>query len=332
MNQPNNERNPMAGEDAATVSDGEPIALCGLGNMGAAVAARLTRRWHVLGSDLDPQRRAEAAQKYGVDVVDDVSHLAQARIVVLSLPTPDASASVVRSLLPKLAPGSLIIETSTVNPGDMWRLRDLCAPHAVDVIDGAILSGVAQMADGRATLLVGGAPRALELAAPVLDQLGSRVVSFGDVGSGMAAKVINNAVAHAVMVVLVEAGAMAQATGVAGAELVRLLRDPEAGLLRPLTHRFAERVLQADYAGGMPTEAARKDSTLALALAQTSGVPLFAIQAAHSVYEIALAQGLGRLDYASIAQLWEGWTGRSLCSPADAAPGTDTITPNGNPA
>jgi 3-hydroxyisobutyrate dehydrogenase-like beta-hydroxyacid dehydrogenase len=314
------------------VSDGEPIALCGLGNMGAAVAARLTERWHVLGSDLNPQRCAEAAEKYGVEVVDDLARLAQARIVVLSLPTPDASASVVRSLLPHLRPGSVIIETSTVNPADMWRLRDLCAPHSVDVIDGAILSGVAQMAAGRATLLVGGEPGPLELAAPVVQQLGSRVISFGDVGSGMAAKVINNAVAHAVMVVLLEAGAMARATGVASTELVKLLGDPEAGLLRPLTHRFAERVLQANYEGGMPTEAARKDSTLALALAQTSGVPLFAIQAAHSAYEIALAQGLGRFDYASIARLWEGWTGRSFSSPADAVLDTDPAARNGSPA
>jgi hypothetical protein len=26
---------------------------------------------------------------------------------------------------------------------------------------------------------------------------------------------------------------------------------------------------------------------------------------------------LGRLDYASIAQLWEGWTNRSLCKTAE---------------
>ena len=54
-----------------------------------------------------------------------------------------------------------------------------------------------------------------------------------------------------------------------------------------------------------------------LALAQTSGGPLFAIQGAHTVYELALADGLGRLDYASIAQLWEGWTNRSLCKTAE---------------
>ena len=287
------------------------VALAGLGNMGSAVAGRLAERFTVLGFDVDPARRADAAARHGIDVVDELALLARASTVVLSLPTPEISASVVRTLLADLRPGTLIVETSTVNPVDMWRLRDLCAPR-IRVVDAAILSGVAQMAAGRSTLLVGGTAEDLDRAASVLEALAPRVLRFGDVGSGMAAKVINNAVAHAVMVVLIEAGAMAAATGVAQDDLAKLLADPDAGLLRPLTHRFVERVLRADYEGGMPTEAARKDSTLALALAQSSGVPLFAIQGAHTVYELAVADGLGRLDYAAIARLWEGWTNRSL--------------------
>jgi len=294
----------------------EVVALCGLGNMGAAVASRLAERYRVLGSDLSEQRRSEAADRYGVEPVEDVADLAQAPVVVLSLPAPDISASVMTELLPSLSPGTLVLETSTVNPLDMWRLRDLCAPAGVRVVDAAILSGVAQMVAGRGTLLVGGAAEDLAAVGPLLEVLGSRVLTFGDVGSGMAAKVINNAVAHAVMVVLVEAGAMAAATGLAADDLAGLLADPDAGLLRPLTHRFVERVMRSDYDGGMPTEAARKDSTLALGLAQTAGVPLFAIQGAHTAYEIAVGEGLGRLDYASIARLWEGWTGRPMAGPA----------------
>jgi 3-hydroxyisobutyrate dehydrogenase-like beta-hydroxyacid dehydrogenase len=293
------------------------VALVGLGNMGSAVAGRLAERFTVLAFDLEPARRGDAAARYPIEVVENLAVLSRAPIVVLSLPAPEISASVVRSLLPDLRRGTLIVETSTVNPADMWRLRDLCASAGVRVVDGAILSGVAQMAAGRSTLLVGGTSEDLDAAADVFAALAPRVLHFGDVGSGMAAKVINNAVAHAVMVVLVEAGAMAAATGVALDDLASLLADPDAGLLRPLTHRFVERVMRADYAGGMPTDAARKDSTLALTLAQTSGVPLFAIQGAHTVYELALADGLGRLDYASIARLWERWTNRPLSASAE---------------
>lgn len=293
------------------------IALCGLGNMGLAVASRLVEHHRVVGSDLSPERRSEAAEKYGVETVEDAGDLARASVVVLSLPSPRASAQVVEQLLPRLRPGSLIVETSTVNPQDMWAMRDACATRDVRVLDAAILSGVAQMFRGQATLLVGGDAHDVQRARPLLDVLGNRVLVLGDVGSGMAAKVINNAVAHAVMVVLAEAGAMAAATGLAAEDLANLLADPEAGLMRPLTHRFVERIMRADYAGGMPTEAARKDSTLALALAQSSGVPLFAIQGAHTVYELALGEDLDRLDYASVARLWERWTGRPLSSPPD---------------
>jgi 3-hydroxyisobutyrate dehydrogenase-like beta-hydroxyacid dehydrogenase len=121
----------------------------------------------------------------------------------------------------------------------------------------------------------------------------------------MAAKVVNNAVAHAEMVILVEAAALAAAEGIALEDLCELLEQDDAGVKRPLSGRLAGRVRERRYDGGMPTEAARKDSALALDMARAGGVPLFCMQAADSVYELALRAGLGRRDYASIATLWE---------------------------
>ena len=51
---------------------------------------------------------------------------------------------------------------------------------------------------------------------------------------------------------------------------------------------------------------------LLLQLAEHTKIPLFTIQAAHTAYELGMAAGLGRQDYASIATLWEGWTGLPL--------------------
>lgn len=288
----------------------DTIGLFGLGNMGDAVASRLAAHGPVIGYDPDAERAATAAQRYGLEPAADPAEVARAGTVVLSLPSPAVSQRVVADLAPRMSKGSLIIETSTVNPADVQALGALTEPHGVRLIDAAILSGVKQMYDGTSMLLIGGDEADVGKAARVLDALAVRQKHFGPLGSGMAAKVVNNAVAHAVMVVLVEAGAMARANGVSGQDLVELLTGADAGLTRPLTHRYAERVLRGSYDGGMPTEAARKDSTLALKLAQDAGVPLFAIQAAHSVYELGLADGLGREDYAAIAKLWEGWTGR----------------------
>ncbi|AYG03147.1 NAD(P)-dependent oxidoreductase [Gryllotalpicola protaetiae] len=297
------------------------VGLVGCGNMGAAIAETLAAKCSLSVFDLDRDRRGTVSEKTGAAEVSSLVGLVPAAdFFVLSLPSPSISAAVIDELLPELAPGAVIIETSTVSPSDVVAAHTRCAARGIPLVDAAILSGVAQMAQGASTLLIGGDDDDVRAAGPVLDALTADQLRFGAPGGGMAAKIGNNAVSHAVMVVLVESATMLAASGVPLESFGALLGRPDAGLLRPLTHRLMERVAAGDYAGGMPMEAARKDSTLALALAQKNGVPLFGVQAAHTVYEIAVSHGLGRDDYAAIASLWEGWTGTTLRTGA-AKPG-----------
>jgi 3-hydroxyisobutyrate dehydrogenase-like beta-hydroxyacid dehydrogenase len=278
----------------------------GLGNMGGVLAARLVRGGPVAGFDPDRERGAAAAEA-GVSLARDAAGVAEAaEVVVLSLPRPDVSRAVLDELLPALGPpGGLVIETSTVGPADARAAHAAAAQAGAGYVDAAILSGVEQVRDGTSAFLVGGDPDDVERAEPVLRRICERVMRFGGPGAGMAAKVINNAVAHAEMVVLCEAAALAAAEGIALDDLCALLEQEDAGVKRPLSGRLAGRVRSRSYDGGMPTEAARKDSALALDMARAGGVPLFAMQAADSVYELALREGLARKDYASIATLWE---------------------------
>jgi len=238
----------------------------------------------------------------------------RAEIVVLSLPHPDISKQTVAGLLASAPPPSLIIETSTVTHTVAQELHALCQPHQVGFIDAAIANGVASMAAGKITFLVGGVAEDVAKAEPVLKAMAESIMHLGPVGAGMGAKIVINAVMHAVMVVLIEAGAMATKLGLPMQTLVHLLKRDE-GLMRPLTHRVQERIMQGNYAGGMSVSNARKDSTLALATAQELGLPLYAILASHTPYEIAEAVGMGNLDYASLATLWEQWTGVRFSEP-----------------
>jgi len=288
---------------------GEPRAgVVGLGNMGCVLAARLARTGPVTGFDTDADRRAEAAD-HAVEIARDAAAVATAAdVVLLSLPRPEASRSVLEEVLGALGGrggAGLVVETSTIGPADARAAHARAAEAGVGYVDAAILSGVEQVRDGTSAFLVGGMPDDVARAEPVLRRICERVLEFAGPGTGMAAKVVNNAVAHAEMVVLAEAAALAHAEGIALDQLCHLLEQEDAGVKRPLTGRLAGRVRDGRYDGGMPTEAARKDSALALEMARAGGVPLFAMQAADSVYELALKAGLARKDYASIATLWE---------------------------
>jgi 3-hydroxyisobutyrate dehydrogenase len=286
------------------------IALCGCGNMGAAIAARLqTAGAELVVFDLDRAR----AQATGARVADSLSELAtRASTVFLSLPTAAASRAVVAELSRALPQGAAVVELSTVAPADAVAAHDRLAARGIRFVDAAVLSGPMQMCDGSTTLLVGGDDADLEATQPALELLGGERIRIGRVGSGMAAKVAHNAVSHAVMVVLLEATSLAASAGVDVETFAELLSRSDAALLRPLQHRLRERVFDERYGGGMPMEAALKDSRLALELAQERGVPLFAIHAAHTPYELAVAEGLGREDYAALARMWERWTGKAL--------------------
>jgi 3-hydroxyisobutyrate dehydrogenase len=284
------------------------VGIVGLGNAGSAMATALSGKMPLVGFDVNPDRR-QAVAHLALDWVPSLADMARrAGIVVLSLPHPDISKRAVVELIQGEPAPDLIIETSTVTHTIAQELHALCQPRHVGFVDAAIASGVASMAAAKITFLVGGTPDDVAEAEPVLKAMAASIMHLGPVGAGMGAKIVVNAVMHAVMVVLIEAGAMATKLGLPMQTLVDILKRDE-GLMRPLTHRVQERIMQGNYTGGMSVSNARKDSVLAIATAQELGIPLHAILASHTPYEIAEAVGMGNLDYAALATLWEQWTG-----------------------
>lgn len=282
------------------------LGMIGLGNAGSALASALSGRIPLVGHDVDAKRRATVA-KLDLLWAGSVAEVgAKAGTVLLSLPKPDISKAVVAELLAGGSKPAVVIETSTITPKVARELGAACSAAGVAFVDAAIGGGVQSMAAGKVTFLVGGEAAAFAKAKPVLDMLAETIHHLGPVGAGSGAKIVNNGVMHALMVVLIEAGAMAKKLGIPMTTLVEILGRPD-GIRRPLEHRVRERMLDGNYAGGMSVMNARKDSMLALETAQDYGVPLFATLAAHTPYEIAQQKGMGELDYASLAKLWEEW-------------------------
>lgn len=287
----------------------DQIGIVGLGNAGLAVATALLRHGPVAGFDRSTERRDFARQE-GVATVDAIAALESSRCteILLSLPKPEASLQVVEEICGWNDKPALIIETSTVTPDTAQRSAALCNAAGIAYVDAAIAGGVASMAAGQITFFLGGDEPGKAAARPVLQRIAAQIYDLGPVGAGMGTKVVNNGVMHAVMVVLIEAFAMARKLDVPSETLIDIL-NREEGLLRPLVHRVGERMRDGDYKAGMSVSNARKDSVLALETAQQLGVPLFATLASHTPYEIAEAKGLSDQDYAALATLWEDWCG-----------------------
>lgn len=284
------------------------IAMIGLGNAGAALARALSGKVSLSGYDVDPDRRA-AVEGLELSWEESIeAAVAEAEVVLLSLPQPRISLEVAKTIASADTAARLVIETSTITPKSARELAAVLRAANIGFVDAAIAGGVQAMAAGENTFLVGGSDEDYALAGEILDPIASRIHHLGPVGAGSGAKVVNNAVMHALMVVLIEAGALAAKLEIPMQTMIEILARPD-GIMRPLEHRMRDRMCGGDYAGGMSVTNARKDSTLALETAQDLGVPLFATLAAHTPYEIAEQLGYGDLDYAALAKLWESWCG-----------------------
>lgn len=191
-----------------------PVGFVGLGNAGSALATALSEKMPILGFDANPERR-EVVAALALEWVDSVADMVgRAKAVVLSLPKPDISKAVTAELLAGEIRPELIIETSTVTPNVAQELHAMCQAANISFVDAAIAGGVAGMAAGNTTFLIGGSDDDVALAKPILEAMSETVLHLGAIGNGMGAKVVNNAVMHAVMVVLIEAGAMALKSGI----------------------------------------------------------------------------------------------------------------------
>jgi 3-hydroxyisobutyrate dehydrogenase-like beta-hydroxyacid dehydrogenase len=282
--------------------------MIGLGNAGAALARALSGKVSLSGYDVDPDRRA-AVEGLELSWEESIeAAVAEAEVVLLSLPQPRISLEVAKTIASADTAARLVIETSTITPKSARELAAVLRAANIGFVDAAIAGGVQAMAAGENTFLVGGSDEDYALAGEILDPIASRIHHLGPVGAGSGAKVVNNAVMHALMVVLIEAGALAAKLEIPMQTMIEILARPD-GIMRPLEHRMRDRMCGGDYAGGMSVTNARKDSTLALETAQDLGVPLFATLAAHTPYEIAEQLGYGDLDYAALAKLWESWCG-----------------------
>ncbi len=121
------------------------VAVVGLGAMGGAVAGHLVAAgYEVNGYDPSPEAGRRATTN-GVTIFDDTAAaVAQAGFVITSLPDPVAVRSAWegdRGIIASVAPGAVLVELSTIDPGTMSSVGESARQAGHRVIGCAVSGG-----------------------------------------------------------------------------------------------------------------------------------------------------------------------------------------------
>ena len=178
------------------------IAFIGLGNMGGPMAANLVKAGHnVLGVDLVAELR-EAAKAAGVTIAGGAGEaVAKADVIVTMLPAGKHVLSVWSEIAGAAKPGALMIDSSTIDVESARKAHALAEAKGALSIDAPVSGGVGGAKGATLTFMCGGAEAAFAAAKPILEKMGKRIVHCGAAGAGQAAKICNNMILGATMIV-----------------------------------------------------------------------------------------------------------------------------------
>ena len=275
------------------------VAFCGLGRMGAPMAARLVDAGHEVTVWNRTAARAQPLLEAGASSAATPAEAAGGvEVVVTMLADPEALEEVVfgaDGVASGASPGMTLIEMSTVGP-DVVRSLAGRLPEAVDVLDAPVLGSVPAATEGTLKLFVGGDGEVFERCRAVLEAMGTPR-HLGPLGAGAAMKLVANSTLGALMCGLAEALALADALGLPQDAVLDILAESPIGTTVKSKRKLIE---SGVYAPNFSLSLAAKDLRLVTQAAEEAGVELRLSAAARSWMERADAAGLGDLDYSAV--------------------------------
>lgn len=185
------------------------IGFIGLGNMGGPMAANLAKAGHeVTGFD------TMAVSVEGVMMAGSAADAAGGSDVVITmLPNGDILRAVAAEVIPAMQKGAVLLDCSTVDVDSARAVAADAQAAGLSALDAPVSGGIAGAAGGTLTFMVGGDEAGFNTAKELFDIMGQKAVHCGPSGNGQAAKICNNMILGATMIVTCEAFALADKLG-----------------------------------------------------------------------------------------------------------------------
>lgn len=280
------------------------IGFVGLGVMGRPMALHLQRAGHEL---FVWARRPESAAGLPATFCATPAELGRHCAVVFTVITSSADVESValgaNGLSEGMAPGSVLIDCSTIAPESAREIAARLAEKGIHFLDAPVSGGAQGAIDATLAIMVGGDAAVLEGVRPLLDCLGKRIVHVGPNGAGQVAKACNQMIMVAAIQAVAEAMRLAAAAGVDCAAVKRALSGGSAA--SRVLDVMGERMVRRDFSAGIEARLHHKDFGLVLEAARQSGVPVPLAAVVGQQLNALMAQGWGRSDTSSLLRVLE---------------------------
>jgi 3-hydroxyisobutyrate dehydrogenase len=250
------------------------VAFIGVGTMGKPMAANLVKAGHELSVfDSNSVRATQVAGEIGAQPLQRIGEL-DAEVIVTMLPDARAVRDVALGnggIAASAKRGTILVDMSSSQPLITRETGAALATMGIILIDAPVSGGVQRAIQGSLTIMIGGDdPAAIHKVKPVLAAMGSTFFEVGKLGSGHAAKALNNVVGASNYAVLAEALIVADHYGIDQKLLVDIV-NASTGQSFVSTVVMKQFVMPKTYNTGFKIGLISKDATIAAELSTQLG-------------------------------------------------------------
>ena len=190
------------------------VGFIGLGNVGGKLSGSLLRNGvelmvHDLNEDFVKAKVAAGA----VAGESPARMMRECDAVITCLPSPAASAAVLKEMLPEVCEGKIWMEMSTTDEAEVKRIGAEVIAAGGAAVDCPVSGGCHRADTGNISIFAGCDREAFERILPLLTIMGRRVLHTGALGSASVLKVLTNFLATANLVSVAEALTVAKGAG-----------------------------------------------------------------------------------------------------------------------
>ena len=280
------------------------IALLGLGLMGSGMAGRLLDAGYPLTIWNRTPDKAQALANRGARLAKSPRDAAASAAIVISML---ADVPVCRDVwlgrgeaLVDIAPGTILIESSTVTVEWIEELDRAAKEHGCDLVDAPVTGSKPQAEAGQLLFLAGGSSATVNKVTPILKAMGRDVVPVGPVGSGARLKLINNFLSGSQAAALAEALSLIERSGLDREKALGVITEGAPG--SPLVKLLSGRMTARQYEPNFVLRLMAKDLRYAVTEADHQALDLDMGRAALRVFEHAIAAGQGDDDMSAVVE------------------------------
>lgn len=278
------------------------VGIIGTGLLGKAIVKRLLNTGHNVLVYNRTKQKTDSLRELGAQIAESPKQLAERSELVIMIVKDVAAVETVSFGYDGIIHGKheklVVADMSTISPISSRKIAKKYIEHGIPMIDCPVMGGPPLAENGKLVVMIGGSKNIYEKCKPVFDSLGERTFYLGDNGSGEAMKLAMNLQISILALSLSEGIMLAKKSGLDPLLFLEVLNSTY--FKTGMSINKGPKMVKENFSPTFFLSMMQKDLAEIIYTAKQFGANLPTAKLANELYEKAVKEGLGDLDYTGI--------------------------------